>query len=197
MAVHLKLPSIQRLLLLLSYAAAVVSDPTLRQELSHKRNQHPIPDDLKPEHFPNERLYEAYLAIQSFKGTITSDPKNFTATWTGHDICGEKTYVGFYCARPPGLAAEKLTVTQVLLNGFGLRAPKLQGFIDQLPDIALFHAASNNFGGDIPKLDSLSYMYEFSIGNYGMEPLQPSGTYADVAGGAGGGNGGKIKVQTV
>ncbi|CAO2039679.1 unnamed protein product [Urochloa humidicola] len=136
-----------------------------------------MPHNLQLEYFPNERLYQAYLVIQRFKSTITSDPKNITATWSGHDICGEKTYLGFYCATPPGLA-EKLTVTEVLLNGFGLCAPKLQGFIDQLPDIALFHAASNNFGGDIPQLDSLPYQYEFNIAKYDIQ-LHPSGSGGD------------------
>ncbi|XP_066327930.1 uncharacterized protein At4g06744-like [Miscanthus floridulus] len=183
MAVHPKLRLPKHVLLLLSYVAAVASDPpAFRQELHHKTNQHPILD-LQPQHFPNERLLQAYRVIQSFKSTITSDPKNITATWTGHDICGEKTYLGFYCATPPGLG-DKLTVTMVLLNGFHLRAPKLHGFIDQLPDIALFHAASNNFGGDIPQLDSLSYLYEFKIANYDdVQPLQPAGHSALDGGG--------------
>jgi hypothetical protein len=137
---------------------------------------------LNPEVFPNERLYKAYLAIQRFKSTITSDPKNITATWIGHDICGETTYRGFYCATPPGLD-EKLTVTEVILNGWGLNAPNLQGFIDQLPDIAIFHAASNQFGGDIPQLDGLPYLYEFNVHNYDLQPLHPSGSYAGAAGG--------------
>ncbi|GJM85528.1 hypothetical protein PR202_ga01986 [Eleusine coracana subsp. coracana] len=137
---------------------------------------------LNPEVFPNERLYKAYLTIQRFKSTITSDPKNITATWIGHDICGETTYQGFYCATPPGLD-EKLTVTEVLLSGLGLRAPDLQGFVDQLPDIAIFHAASNHFGGDIPQLDSLPYLYEFNVAKYDLQPLHPSSSSAGLAGG--------------
>uniref|UniRef100_A0A0E0G6X9 Leucine-rich repeat-containing N-terminal plant-type domain-containing protein n=1 Tax=Oryza nivara TaxID=4536 RepID=A0A0E0G6X9_ORYNI len=113
--------------------------------------------------FPNERLYRAYLVIQRFKNTITRDPKNITLTWNGHDICGRTTYLGFYCGKPR--QAKELTVMAVVLNGFGLRAPKLQGFVDQLPDLALFHAASNDFGGDIPRLAGLEYMYELNVGD--------------------------------
>ncbi|KAJ1255385.1 hypothetical protein BS78_K248300 [Paspalum vaginatum] len=194
MAVHLKLPFTQCALLLFSYCvAAVVSDPSSRQ-VSHKTSQNPIPYVLlHPRYFPNERLYQAYLVIQRFKSTITADPKNITATWTGHDICGEKTYLGFYCSTSSGLA-EKLAVTEVLLNGFHLGAPKLQGFIDELPDIALFHAASNNFGGDIPQLDRLPYLYQLSIANYDIQPLQPSGSSGDVVTGASAGYGRKPEI---
>jgi hypothetical protein len=164
---------IHLLMLFSYYAAAVVSDPVARQELSNNTNRRSTALQLRPEYFPNERLYQAYLVIQQFKGTITSDPKNITSTWIGHDICGETTYLGFYCATPPGLD-DKVTVTEVLFNGFGLRAPSLHGFIDQLPDIAIFHAASNHFGGDIPQLDSLRYLYEFNVAKYDLQPLHPS-----------------------
>jgi len=125
-------------------------------------NHHSISHNPQPQDFPNEQLYRAYLVIQRFKRTITSDPKNVTATWIGHDLCGETTYVGFYCGSPTG-GDEKLTVTGIILNGYSLHAPTLQGFVDQLPDLALFHAASNNFGGDIPQLAGLEYMYKLSV----------------------------------
>ncbi|XP_047077474.1 uncharacterized protein At4g06744-like [Lolium rigidum] len=166
MAFHPKLHSTQ-LLLILSYVTAAVASRAVPPEFSHEIN-------LQPADFHNERLYRAYLVIQRFKSTITSDPKNVTATWSGSDICNEKTYLGFHCATPQGLD-EKLTVTEVLFNGFGLCAPRLQGFIDQLPDLALFHASSNKFGGDIPQLDSLPYLFEFNIANYDPQPLYPSG----------------------
>ncbi|KAK1618104.1 hypothetical protein QYE76_023621 [Lolium multiflorum] len=165
MAFHPKLPSTQ-LLLILSYVTAVVAYRAARPEFSHEIG-------LQPADFHNERLYQAYLVIQRFKSTITGDPNNITATWSGSDICSEKTYLGFYCATPPGLD-EKLTVTEVLFNGFGLRAPRLQGFIDQLPDLALFHASSNKLGLDIPHLDSLPYLFEFNVAKYDVQPLQPS-----------------------
>lgn len=174
MGIHPKLPSTQ-LFLIISYVTAVVAYPAVRPEFSHEINLHPAD-------FPNERLYRAYLAIQRFKSTVSSDPRNITATWSGNDICSGKSYLGFYCAVPPGL--EKLTVTEVLFNGFGLHAPSLQGITDQLPDLALFHASSNNFGGDIPHLNSLPYMFEFNVANYDPQPLQPATSGIDLRGGA-------------
>lgn len=165
MANRLRLPLPQCLFLLHCYVVvAIVAHPSSPEQESPKANQHPLSyNNLRPEDFPNDRLYRAYHAIQSFKSTITSDPKNITGTWAGNDICGEKSYVGFYCATPTSRAKE-LTVTAVVLNGFGLRAPKLQGFVDQLPDVALFHAASNNFGnGGIPRLTGLEYSYDLSV----------------------------------
>ncbi|KAG0537948.1 hypothetical protein BDA96_03G192800 [Sorghum bicolor] len=132
--------------------------------------------------FPNERLYRAYLVIQQFKSTITSDPKNITATWIGHDICGETTYLGFYCGKPSGRVKE-LTVTAFILNGYNLRAPKLQGFIDQLPDLALFHAASNDFGRDIPRLAGLAYLYNIKV-DHRLEPQQRDLAHGSVVGNA-------------
>ncbi|CAO2046607.1 unnamed protein product [Urochloa humidicola] len=149
----------QWLFLMMSYFLAIAAI-SAHLEPSPKRSQHPF--DPRPYDLPNERLHRALLVIQRFKNTITSDPKNITATWTGNDICGSTTYLGFYCSRLPGQDKE-LTVTAVLLNGFGLHAPKLQGFIDELPDLALFHAASNNFGGDIPRLSNLAYLYDLNI----------------------------------
>jgi hypothetical protein len=149
--------------LLLCYVVAIIAHPSSLDQVSPKANQHPLSyNNLRPNDFPNDRLYRAYHVIQSFKSTITSDPKNITGTWTGNDICGEKSYVGFYCATLMGRAKE-LTVTAVILNDFGLRAPKLQGFVDQLPDVALFHAASNNFGNGIPQLTGLEYSYNLSV----------------------------------
>uniref|UniRef100_A0A0E0K2F0 Leucine-rich repeat-containing N-terminal plant-type domain-containing protein n=1 Tax=Oryza punctata TaxID=4537 RepID=A0A0E0K2F0_ORYPU len=151
----------QCLLMLLYSVAAIVALPA-RPELSHRTTQNSVSHNAEAGFFPNERLYRAYLVIQRFKGTITSDPKNVTGTWTGYDICGEHSYVGFYCGTPFG-QDNKLTVTAIFLNGFGLKAPKLQGFIDQLPDLAFFHAASNDFGSDIPLLTGLEYLYELNV----------------------------------
>lgn len=172
MANHRKLSHTQCLLFLLSSIAAMVAEPARLEALSHKTIQNSGSYNPQLQDFPNERLYGAYHVIQRFKSTITSDPKNVTATWTGHDICGETNYLGFYCTTLPG-PDKKLTVTAVFLNGFGLRAPKLQGFIDQLPDLAFFHAASNSFGGDIPCLSGLGYLYKLSVAN--DLPARPAG----------------------
>jgi len=150
-------------LLTLSLAAAITAYPA-RPEPSRKISEHSLSYSLQPQHFPNEWLYRAYLVIQRFKSSITSDPKNITTTWSGHDICGGKAYLGFHCGTTPEPAKE-LTVMAVVFNDFGLTAPMLQGFIDQLPDVALFQASSNNFGGHIPlaNLYRLEYLYKLSI----------------------------------
>lgn len=152
-------------LALLCCVSAIVAN-SARSEvlLYHTSQQYSLSDKPLPQDFPNERLYRAYFVLQRFKSTISSDPKNLTATWIGHDICGETSYVGVYCSTPL-MSAKELTVTAVILNGFGLHAPTLQGFIDQLPDVAVFHAASNYFGAGIPRLASLPYLCELSVGN--------------------------------
>uniref|UniRef100_A0A804NTD7 Leucine-rich repeat (LRR) family protein n=1 Tax=Zea mays TaxID=4577 RepID=A0A804NTD7_MAIZE len=100
-------------ILLLSSFAATVAYPA-RNELqpNQMKNHHSSVSSYNPQpkDFPTEQLYRAYLIIQRFKNTIISDPKNVTATWIGHDLCGETTYVGFYCGSPAG-GDKKLTVT--------------------------------------------------------------------------------------
>ncbi|CAM8937741.1 unnamed protein product [Rhodiola kirilowii] len=112
--------------------------------------------------FLDQKLAAAFPVIQHFKATITSDPLNIINTWTGPDIC---SYTGFICDNPPdNLTAT--TIAAVDFNGFGLSAPSINNFIDQLPDLAIFHANSNNFSGTIsPKIASLQYLYEIDISN--------------------------------
>jgi hypothetical protein len=170
--------------LYVSFIVATATHSALSESLSHKANQQSVVScNLQPQDFPNAQLYRSYLVIQHFKSTITSDPKNITATWTGNDICGKTTYVGFYCGALPG-RDKKLTVTAVILNGYSLHAPNLKGLVDQLPDLALFHAASNNFGGDIPRLSGLGYMYELNA--ISDLPLQKDEEFADGYGTKGG-----------
>lgn len=163
MASQHKRPFAQFLFLLLTYISVLVADNALSEEIPYKTSQYSASHSLQPRDFPNDRLYHAYLVIQRFKSTVTSDPKNITSTWSGHDICGDTSYLGFHCSTPG--QDKMLTVTAVILNGYEMRAPKLQGFIDQLPDLAFFHAASNYFGGDIPRLAGLTYMYKINVNN--------------------------------
>lgn len=169
MANHLTSPKTRCFLLLFcSYLSAIVLGQTAQPE--------------PPSSFPNERLYRAYLVIRRFKSTITSDPKKLTATWNGHNICSEKSYLGFYCTTPTG-RSDDLTVTAIIWNGYGLRAPTLQGFVDQLPDLALFHAASNYFGSDIPRLDMLPYLYNLNVNNDLPAHPEGNGAYVGADGG--------------
>ncbi|CAL9755868.1 unnamed protein product [Musa acuminata subsp. burmannicoides] len=113
----------------------------------------------QPSDFPNLKQYYAYLVIQRFKQSITCDPGGVTQTWVGYRPC---TYEGFYCAAPPD-SPDTPTIASVDFNGFGLCAPTIVGFVDQLPDLALFHANSNYFSGTIPDLTGLPYLYELDV----------------------------------
>jgi hypothetical protein len=112
--------------------------------------------------FADQRLALVYPVIQKFKSIITSDPLGITKSWVGSDIC---KYSGFYCDTPPDNHSATV-VASIDFNGFQLSAPTLDGFLDQLPDIALFHANSNYFSGTISsKISKLSYLYELDISN--------------------------------
>ncbi|XP_010523006.1 PREDICTED: uncharacterized protein At4g06744-like [Tarenaya hassleriana] len=112
--------------------------------------------------FVDERLAVIYPAIQKFKSLISSDPFNVTGTWVGSDIC---SYRGFFCDNPPDNGSA-IAVASIDFNGFQLSAPSIDGFLDQLPDLAIFHANTNNFGGVVPpKIAELKYLYEFDISN--------------------------------
>ena len=112
--------------------------------------------------FADQRLAVVYPIIQTFKNVITSDPFGITKTWVGSDVCN---YTGFYCDNPPdNLTAT--TVASIDFNGYQLAAPTLDGFIDQLPDLALFHANTNKFSGIISsKIKRLRYLYELDLSN--------------------------------
>lgn len=112
--------------------------------------------------FLDQRLAVVYSVIQNFKSCITLDPFNVTQTWIGSDICN---YRGFYCDNPPDNKTA-ITVASIDFNGFQLSAPSIDGFIDQFPDLALFHVNSNNFQGTVPsKIVNLKYLYELDISN--------------------------------
>ncbi|XP_027368156.1 uncharacterized protein At4g06744-like [Abrus precatorius] len=112
--------------------------------------------------FADQRLEVVYPVIQRFKSIITSDPLGVTKSWVGSDIC---SYKGFYCDAPPDNNSA-IALASIDLNGFQLSAATLDGFIDKLPDIALFHANSNNFGGTIsPQIAKLPYLYELDVSN--------------------------------
>ncbi|KAM3298661.1 hypothetical protein ACQJBY_040249 [Aegilops geniculata] len=136
------------------------------------------PPEPTPWDFENEKLKRLYPVIQAFKRTITSDPLNVTATWVGTNICdsakGGSAYKGFYCDTPPDDANKTLTVASIDFNGFHLCAPTLAGFIDAFPDLALFHANSNNFSGVLPELTSLRYFYELDLSNNAFSGAFPA-----------------------
>ncbi|KAK8954429.1 hypothetical protein KSP39_PZI001739 [Platanthera zijinensis] len=122
----------------------------------------PPPGDLTPGDFPNLLLYESYVVIQRFKKTIYSDPFHITGTWVGPDI---SKYRGFFLETPPRFKNNTPAIASVDFNGFRLGAPTLAGFLDQFPDLALFHANSNGFAGTLPGLTHLPYFYELDLSN--------------------------------
>ncbi|CAD6263147.1 unnamed protein product [Miscanthus lutarioriparius] len=126
----------------------------------------PSSSQPRPCDFENERLYRAYLVIQQFRSTVTCDPMDITRSWSGTDLCGG--YKGFFCERPPNVTDR--TIASVDFNGYMLRADSLQDFINSLPDLALFHANSNDFGGAVPALGGLQYFYELDLSNNKLAP---------------------------
>ncbi|XP_071703000.1 uncharacterized protein At4g06744 [Rutidosis leptorrhynchoides] len=121
-----------------------------------------IKDELDGLVFIDERLALIYPLVKTFKNTITSDPLNITGSWVGSDIC---SYKGFYCDNPPDNISA-ITIASIDFNGFQLTAPSLNGFLDKLPDLALFHANSNFFSGTISSnIANLPYLYELDISN--------------------------------
>ncbi|KAF5448177.1 hypothetical protein F2P56_028733 [Juglans regia] len=113
--------------------------------------------------FADQRIAVVYQVIQDFKTKITADPFGITQTWVGPDICNG--YKGFYCDNPPDNGSA-VAVASIDFNGYNLAAPTLEGFIDRFPDLALFHANSNNFTGTIPSnISKLPYFYELDISN--------------------------------
>ncbi|XP_059454816.1 uncharacterized protein At4g06744-like [Corylus avellana] len=135
-----------------------------RCKKSPTNSQAPSPSPQKAETlvFAEQRLAVVYPVIQKFKSIITSDPLGITKSWVGSDIC---KYRGFYCETPPDNQSAT-ALASIDFNGFQLGAPTLDGFLDRLPDIALFHANSNNFAGTIsPNISNLPYLYELDISN--------------------------------
>ena len=103
---------------------------------------------------------------QELKRNITSDPKNYTGSWVGNNYC---LYKGFYCDTVPdknitGLAG-------IDFNGARFRGNlNFYRFVRFLPDIAIFHANSNNFSGLIrPNINKLRYFYEIDLSNNGFQ----------------------------
>lgn len=146
----------------LPYAAAAVS---MRDDMGCPGYHYQYPPstptpELQPSDFENLKQYNAYLVIQRFKKTIASDPKHIMKTWCGPHVCD---YKGFKCDVPPG--TYERTIASVDFNGYDIAAPTLCGFVDQLPDLAIFHANTNSFKGVFPDLSHLKYFYELDISN--------------------------------
>ncbi|CAL5377407.1 unnamed protein product [Camellia sinensis] len=153
-------------LILILIISVLFFHPTLSTECSCTSPPPPPPPPPEPEPEPliflDQRLALVYPIIQTFKNIITSDPLGITKTWVGSDIC---SYRGFYCGTPPDNSSATV-LASIDFNGFQLGAPTLDGFIDKLPDLAVFHANTNNFSGTIsPNISKLPFIYELDISN--------------------------------
>nr|XP_029122172.1 uncharacterized protein At4g06744-like [Elaeis guineensis] len=120
--------------------------------------------------FVNELQRQAYKVIQRFKKTITCDPMRISRTWNGAKVC---KYKGFYCETPPN-RKNTPTIASVDFNIFHLCAPTVDNFINKLPDVALFHANSNNFSGTVPDLTGLQFLYELDVSNNNQTGFFPT-----------------------
>ncbi|EPS67208.1 hypothetical protein M569_07569, partial [Genlisea aurea] len=109
----------------------------------------------------NPRLFDAFLAFQSWKLAITDDPKGFTSNWVGHDVCN---YRGVYCAPAPDDPGV-ITVAGVDLNHADV-AGVLPEELGLLCDVALFHLNSNRFQGSLPaEFCKLKLLFELDLSN--------------------------------
>lgn len=114
--------------------------------------------------FESKRVEIAYHVIQKFKAKIKHDPFGILSTWVGSDVCHK--YKGFDCAMVPDYKVQALAAVD--FNQFMFDGPDLtlDGFLDELPDITIFHANSNKFKGTIPKkIANLRYLYELDLSN--------------------------------
>ena len=85
-------------------------------------------------------------------------------TWKGKDVC---RYKGFRCDHLPDGMKER-TVSAVSFTGFKFEGPELflEGFMDELDDIAVFHVNSNFFVGPIPeKINRQRFFFEMDLSN--------------------------------
>ena len=118
--------------------------------------------------FVSKNIERDYHTIQRFKELITSDPMKITKKWVGKDVCN---YPGFKCATVPDQKVTALAAADFNGYHFGGRDGRdlqLTGFLDQLPDLSVFHANSNNFTGPVPKNISNSrvrYLFELDLSN--------------------------------
>ncbi|CAL9186293.1 unnamed protein product [Musa hybrid cultivar] len=111
--------------------------------------------------FPNPRLRDAYIALQSWKLAILSDPLNLTADWVGPGVCA---YTGVFCSSLP--SDPNLTVVAGVDLNHGDLAGYLPDQLGLLADLALLHINSNRFCGTLPRsLRRLALLHELDVSN--------------------------------
>ncbi|KAJ1393504.1 Leucine-rich repeat-containing N-terminal, plant-type [Sesbania bispinosa] len=121
--------------------------------------------------FENDRIKNAYIALQAWKQAILSDPRNFTANWFGSNVCN---YTGVYCA--PTLDNPNIRT----VAGIDLNHADIAGYLPEelglLEDLALFHINTNRFCGTVPhKFDKLKLLFELDLSNNRFRREVPGG----------------------
>ncbi|MCI19865.1 leucine-rich repeat extensin-like protein 3-like, partial [Trifolium medium] len=111
--------------------------------------------------FSNNRIKNAYVALQAWKQAILSDPNNCTVNWVGSNVCN---YTNVFCA--PALDNPKIkTVAGIDLNHCDI-AGYLPEELGLLTDLALFHVNTNRFCGTVPhKFEKLKILFELDLSN--------------------------------
>ncbi|KAG6585679.1 hypothetical protein SDJN03_18412, partial [Cucurbita argyrosperma subsp. sororia] len=100
---------------------------------------------------------------QELKSNISYDPFGYTKTWVGDNYC---LFKGFFCDVVPDLNITGLSSIDFSGARFGGRFLNFYRFIRNLPDIAIFHANSNNFSGVIKRnIENLRFLYELDLSN--------------------------------
>uniref|UniRef100_A0A3Q7INM8 Cell wall hydroxyproline-rich glycoprotein n=1 Tax=Solanum lycopersicum TaxID=4081 RepID=A0A3Q7INM8_SOLLC len=122
-------------------------------------------DDIKANasklSFENSRIRDAYIALQYWKTAMFSDPFNFTANWTGPNVC---SYGGVFCA--PSLMDDSIRVVAGIDLNHADIAGSLVAELGLLTDLVLFHLNSNRFCGVVPKTFShLKLLRELDLSN--------------------------------
>ncbi|KAF2294659.1 hypothetical protein GH714_014543 [Hevea brasiliensis] len=138
---------------------------------------------------PPPKSYDA-LSPQNNKA-ITCDPNGVTRSWNRADrnVC---RFDGFTCAERPDTRV--LSVAAANFNGYNFGGPNFQvkDLLDQLVDLSIFHANSNNFAGNLPnerELQNIKFLFELDLSNNkytGGFPMSVIGgtslTFLDISG---------------
>ncbi|KAK6152094.1 hypothetical protein DH2020_014729 [Rehmannia glutinosa] len=149
-------PSIVFLILtLLTYQISITSAQESNINLDD------IQTDANKFNFENPNLRQAYIALQAWKQAIFSDPFNFTANWTGPDVC---SYGGVFCAASTSNSSIRVVA------GIDLNHADIAGYLPDelglLTDLALLHINSNRFCGVVPEsFKRLKLLFELDLSN--------------------------------
>lgn len=112
------------------------------------------------------RVEEATKVVQQFVQGIDSDNCDLSKLKDirNPNLCSNPK---FGCAPLPSTKEDALYSFQ--FNGCNItgkgKPVSLDNFINKLHEVSIFHANSNGFGGEIPDLSHLPYLYEFDISN--------------------------------